>query len=38
VAFRLAADHANAVSQLVLLDVPVVCEQKEGLGGVTPPG
>jgi len=38
VAFRLAADHANAVSHLVLLDVPVVGEQKEGLGGVTPLG
>ena len=38
VAFRLAADHANVVSHLVLLDVPVIGEQKEGLGGVTPPG
>ena len=38
VAFRLAADHADAVSHLVLLDVPVVGERKEGLGGVTPPG
>lgn len=38
VAFRLAADHAEAVSHLVLLDVPVIGETKEGLGGVTPSG
>ena len=38
VAFRLAADHAEVVSHLVLLDVPVIGLQTEALGGLTPPG
>lgn len=38
VAFRLAADHSDSVSHLVLLDVPVVGERQEGLGGITPSG
>jgi pimeloyl-ACP methyl ester carboxylesterase len=38
VAFRLAADHPDAVTHLVLLDVPVIGERTEGMGGIIPPG
>jgi len=38
VAFRLAADHPNAVTHLVLLDVPVIGEQTDRMGGIIPAG
>ena len=38
VAFRLAADHAEAVTHLVLLDVPVIGERVESMGGLIPHG
>jgi pimeloyl-ACP methyl ester carboxylesterase len=38
VAFRLAADHAEAVTHLVLLDVPVVGIMTDKLGGLAPAG
>lgn len=38
VAFRLAADHAEAVTHLALLDVPVLGVDAERMGGLMPPG
>ena len=38
VAFRLAADHADAVTHLVLLDVPVIGINTDKLGGLAPAG
>jgi pimeloyl-ACP methyl ester carboxylesterase len=38
VAFRLAADHPEAVTHLVLLDVPVIGIETEKLGGLAPSG
>jgi len=38
VAFRLAADHAEAVTHLVLLDVPVIGINTDKLGGLAPAG
>ena len=38
VAFRLAADHADAVTHLALLDVPVIGIETDKLGGLAPAG
>jgi pimeloyl-ACP methyl ester carboxylesterase len=38
VAFRLAADHPEAVTRLVLLDVPVIGIDTDKLGGLAPAG
>lgn len=38
VAFRLAADHPDAVTHLVLLDVPVIGERTDNMGGLLPAG
>jgi pimeloyl-ACP methyl ester carboxylesterase len=38
VAFRLAADHPEAATHLVLLDVPVIGENTDRMGGIIPSG
>jgi len=38
VAFRLAADHLDAITHLVLLDVPVIGIQTDRMGGIIPAG
>jgi pimeloyl-ACP methyl ester carboxylesterase len=38
VAFRLTADHPEAATHLVLLDVPVIGENTDRMGGIIPSG